>query len=338
MPRFVRATPPLLVLLAASLTAQAQQAPKLPTVETIDVYGIRTVPEAEIRKKLGFAPGDRLPAKRVDVEKRLAKIKGVSRASLTAWADDRRSIVFVGIEEKDAPTTAFNPVPLGPARLEADVVANGEALERARATAGRRSDAGEDLSQGYSLMTNAAARSLQTKNITFAKRDFAQLREVLKTSSDAGHRAIAADVLGYAADRKVVVSDLLTAMRDPAPEVRASAMRALTPIALLAQRSPELGITVPPTSFVDLLSSPVWTDRYKASMALLQLTQTRDSTMIRSLRARALPSLSEMARWKSAQHAQMPFWILGRVAGVPDDSIQAAWMRGDRDAVLKLVK
>jgi len=338
MPRLVRATLPLLILVSMSASAKAQ-APKHPPVGVIDVYGLRTVPEAEVRKKLGFVPGDPLPAKRVDVEKRLARMKGVSRATLIAMTgDDRKSIVFVGIEEKGAPAMTFNPAPLGPARLAPDVIANGEALDRARETARRRSDAGEDLSQGHAVMTNASARVLQTRNIGFAKRDLAQLREVLKTSSDASHRAIAAEVLGYAADKKAVIPDLFSATRDPAPDVRARAMRALVPIALLGQRSPELGISVPPTAFVDLLSSPVWTDRNQASMALVQLTQTRDSTMIRTLRNRAVPALEEMARWSSAKHAQMPFTLFGRAVGVPDDSIQAAWMRGDRDAVLKVAK
>jgi hypothetical protein len=340
MPRLVRAALPLLLLMALSGSGQGQgQAQKHPAVGIIDVYGLHAVPEAQVRKQLGFTSGDPLPAKRVDVEKRLAKIRGVSRATLTAvCCDDRKSIVFVGIEERDGPSLTFNPAPLGPARLEPDVIANGEALDRARETANRRSDGGEDVSQGHSLMTNAAARVLQTRNIGFAKRDLAQLKEVLKTSSDAHHRAIAADVLGYAADKKAVVPDLLAAMRDPAAEVRISAMRALTPIALLGQRSPDLGISVPPSAFVNLLSSPVWTDRSRASKMLVQLTQTRDSAVIRALRDRAVPSLKEMAKWKTAEYAQPSFWVLGRAVGVPDDSIQAAWMRGDRDAVIKAAK
>ena len=36
-----------------------------------------------------------------------------------------------------------------------------------------------------------------------------------------------------------------------------------------------------------------------------------------------------MARWKSPGHAYMPFFILGRVAGMSEDAIAAAWERKD---------
>jgi hypothetical protein len=52
-----------------------------------------------------------------------------------------------------------------------------------------------------------------------------------------------------------------------------------------------------------------------------------------SLRQTALPSLVEMARWKTG-HAYMPFFLLGRVAGIPEDEIAAAWERGDRAAFI----
>jgi hypothetical protein len=42
-----------------------------------------------------------------------------------------------------------------------------------------------------------------------------------------------------------------------------------------------------------------WTDRNKSSLALEMLTESRDPALIADLRARALPSLIEMARWKS---------------------------------------
>jgi len=55
------------------------------------------------------------------------------------------------------------------------------------------------------------------------------------------------------------------------------------------------------------------------------------------LRQKALPSLIEMARWKSAGYAYAPFTLLGRVLGLPEDEITAAWKRGDRASFIEVV-
>jgi hypothetical protein len=41
-----------------------------------------------------------------------------------------------------------------------------------------------------------------------------------------------------------------------------------------------------------------------------------------------------MARWKTLAHALPPYLLLGRVAGLPEDQVQAAWSRGDREWVI----
>jgi hypothetical protein len=50
---------------------------------------------------------------------------------------------------------------------------------------------------------------------------------------------------------------------------------------------------------------------------------------------KALPSLIEMARWKSSGHAQASFVLLGRVAGLPENEINAAWGRGERASFIE---
>jgi len=111
---------------------------------------------------------------------------------------------------------------------------------------------------------------------------------------------------------------------------------------MLGQRNPTLGIVIPPTPFVDLLNSIEWTDLNKSSFALAELTEARDPILMADLRARALRSLIEMARWKSHGHAESAFVVLGRLVGLQDDEIQAAFERGDRgfvlDAAAKLAK
>ena len=45
-----------------------------------------------------------------------------------------------------------------------------------------------------------------------------------------------------------------------------------------------------------------------------------------------------MARWKSPGHAYMPFFILGRVAGMTEEAIAAAWERKDPEAVVSAAR
>jgi hypothetical protein len=45
----------------------------------------------------------------------------------------------------------------------------------------------------------------------------------------------------------------------------------------------------------------------KSSMVLYELTEKRNVKLFELLRRKAIPSLIEMARWKSIGHAGMPF-------------------------------
>jgi hypothetical protein len=47
----------------------------------------------------------------------------------------------------------------------------------------------------------------------------------------------------------------------------------------------------------------------------------------------ALPWLLEMAQWKSYGHANAPFHILGRVAGLPEAEIDKVWDCADCSSV-----
>lgn len=95
---------------------------------------------------------------------------------------------------------------------------------------------------------------------------------------------------------------------------------------------------VPSEPLVDLLNSLVWTDRNKTSMALMQISDARDPALLAQLRARALPSLIEMAQWKTMGHATAPLVILGRIAGMPDADIFAALASNRREPILEAIR
>jgi hypothetical protein len=325
------------LLLSGSATAQRQR----PPLGIIDFYGLHRVHEADARAALHFAEGDSAPnqSARNEATARLRAIPGVVSARLDfVCCDDGRSILYVGIEERGALALRFGATPRGTVHVSDDVRRAGDALQKAIEDAIIRGDAADDLSAGHSLVHDPAARALQEQFIVFAARDFANLRDVLRHAGNPEDRALAAEVLAYAADKRRIVPDLVRATRDPAEDVRNNAMRALWGIATLAQRSPGLKIRVRYDTFVDLLQSPVWTDRNKSSLALLELSESRDRTLLAILRARAMPALVEMARWHSAGHAYAGFVLLGRTAGWSDVDIDNAWQRGDRESLLRLVR
>ena len=91
---------------------------------------------------------------------------------------------------------------------------------------------------------------------------------------------------------------------------------------------------IPHAPFMAFLHSPIWTDRNKATGALMTLSASRDAALLARLRKGALAPLIEMARWKSDGHARPAFVLLGRIAGYSDDAAKAAWDRGERELVI----
>jgi hypothetical protein len=325
-----------LLLFVAPVVAAAAQ---LPPIGTVDLFGVVRTSEQQIRDSLGLKTGDAVPESRRAVAERIERIPGVSHATLSAvCCNDGKTALFVGIVEEGSTPPRWRVAPRGTVRLPEDIVDTHKALEAAWENAVRSGNAEEDRSQGHSLLEDSTARTLQLRYLDFAARFLPRLRAVLRSSADAEHRAIAAEVLGYAADKQSVVRDLVAASGDVDENVRNNAVRALALIAELGQRRPELKITVPVDPFVTLIYSPVWTDRNKASMALAQLTEGRNVALLRTLRSRALGPLMEMARWTSRGHSLAPLLVIGRIGGMSDAQIMEAWQKGEVGPVLQAAK
>ncbi|HYV20981.1 MAG TPA: HEAT repeat domain-containing protein [Verrucomicrobiae bacterium] len=319
-------------------------APEAMTIGIIDFYGRQRVGEAEARAALAFKEGDTFspdgppPETFRATAERLKQLPDVLHVSMTPiCCDAGRLIVYVGLEERDAPALHLRSAPKGKERLPADVLAAAARFGKAFTEAVKRGDNGEDRSQGHSLMHDPATRAIQEEFPGFARRDLATLRRVLKNSSEADHRAVAAQILGYAHDKQAVVGDLVRAMSDPEEAVRNNAMRALLVFADTVPGPGRAVPRVPADPFIEFLHSPEWTDRNKASGALEALTRGRDAGMLATLRKTALVPLSEMAEWKSSGHALPAYLILARIAGKSDADAMQAWDRGDRRAVIDAV-
>jgi hypothetical protein len=319
-----------IVLLAAVLTCVGFGGQERPSIGIIDFYGLRQVSERQVRQALGVQEGDAVPMPVGDLRRRLTALPGVVDASVEAvCCDDGKSILYVGIAEQNTSIVTFRPAPQGSARLPADVRQAGESFEAAFEKAIQRGDFAEDHSKGHALMHDADARTAQERFVAVEAAHDPILRQVLRESGDAEQRALAAQILGYAVDKRTVISDLVAAMTDADKDVRNNATRALWVIAEYAQQSPSLGIRVPTEPFVYLLNSLIWQDRNKSSLALAALSTNRPPELLESIRSKALPSIVEMARWKSRGHAEASVLLLGRIAGIAEETLQDAVSRGD---------
>jgi len=321
------------VLAVASLPAQDLR------VDVLDFYGLRKVSESQIRKTLGVREGDRLPPSKGDAEAKLDQIPGVVESHLEAvCCDSGRTILYVGIEERGAPHFDLRESPEGEVVLQEEIVSTYNRFLEAAQTASRRGVTDEDLTHGHPLMADGAGRAIQEMFPALADTQLANIRDVLRNSSDEAQRAMAAYVLVYASRKSDIVNDLQLALKDADAGVRNNAARSLLALSVLAKLDPASEVRISPTWFIEMLNSLSWSDRNRGLRALQTLTDSRDPLVLDQLRARALDALVDMARWKTLSHALPAFILLGRVAGMPEPEIQSAWSRGDRDAVIAAAK
>lgn len=311
-----------------------------PRIGVIEIYGVRKVSLKKIKSALGVSEGDVLPVSREDAEDRIGEIPGVVASRIeAACCEDRKMVLYVGVEERDAPHFEFRPTPSGDAALPEDIVNNYHALMEAVAGSIRGHNADEDLTNGYSLMADPQCRELQQTFLPMLSRDLALVDRVLHESQSAEQRAIAAYVLQYAPrdarSAKTMINGLQDALQDREDTVRENAMRSLKAIAVGAKLHSNEAILIEPTWFIELMNSIVWSDRRNASLALVSLTEQRNPETLKLLRERALTSVVDMARWHDLEHALPGFILAGRLAGLDEKEIQAAWVSGNREVVIR---
>jgi len=338
--RFIRSGGLTLFSAAVLTTFPAGAEAQLPRVGIIDVYGVHKINPQQIRDALGISVGDSLTSLALlQVPAKLAALEGVASASVDpVCCEDGKTMLYVGVVEDGAPVLELRAAPNGNSRLTPDIVQTGMALGEAQQRAVMRGFVKEDVSQGHSLMADSATRMIQLQLVGLAAKHLDTLRNVLRTSSDPDHRAFAAEVLAYNANKQAVVGDLVYAMRDPNSDVRNNATRGLALIAMYGNQHPELKIKVPYEPFIDLLNSLSWTDRNKSSLALMQLTESRNPALLAALKARAFDSIVDIARWTNPGHSMAGVVMLGRIAGIPDQEIYAMFERGERDKIIQAAR
>ena len=323
---------PLAFLLLIAWGAAAQP----PKTGDINFYGLRKLTSDKVLGTIGLKSGDPLPASKGDLEDRLEEVSGVVAARVEAvCCDDASAILFIGVEERGSPHFDTRPAPVGTASLPESLMTAYRDFMITVARATQIGTASEDLTAGESRLADPAARTLQEPLSAFAADHPEVLRDVLRNSPEPEERAVAAAVLGYAPKKNEVVNDLQFALQDAEPAVRSNAVRALKAIVVLSQKRPELNLKIEPTWIVAMLNSLALSDREQAAQTLVVLTENPNAAALDLMRQRALPALSDMARWKTLRYALPSFLLLGRTAGIPEAELEQQWRAGDRETTIR---
>ncbi len=303
----------------------------------IEFFGYKGLDIAKVRKALPVHEGDAYSDRtKSQVRQAVAGVIGKDSTDVAAiCCDDKGNrLLFVGLPGASNIGFAYNPEPKGNERLSSDIMDLYGRLDRALEEAVRKGGqaAEEDDSNGYALVTDPTARSLELAVRQWAIKHEQELLRVLEFSSAAEDRRVASDALGYARQSREQIIALVRAARDPDDEVRNNATRAL---GVLVRSDPQLASDIAPDTFIEILNSGTWTDRNKGTSLLMQLTAGRNSDLLAKIRSIALDSLIEMASWRDPSHAYFARIVLGRVAGLPEDRLEKLAWNGPVDPIIE---
>jgi hypothetical protein len=326
----------LILIITLSVLAFAQAQPI--TVGTIDFYGYAGLDTERIRAALPLREGDVLSheskEKTIDSIKRAVK-QAVGREPsdvATLCCDEGGKVqIYIGLVGEQARHIRYNPAPHGSIRLPPSAIRVSREADEALSNALGRGVFGQDGSQGYALSVDPLARAKQLALHTYAERNAPLLRRVLNSASDVEERQIAAEMTGYGGSSHEQLRALVRASRDVDALVRNNAIRAL---GVLARSSARIAAMIPAETFIEMLNSGTWTDRNKSYFVLSAITERRDPHLLARIRAEALTSLIEMARWHSLGHAYAPRLILGRIAGIDEKELVRMIDRGETESII----
>jgi hypothetical protein len=332
----MKSLPLILIITLSTLTFAQDQSV---TVGSIDFYGYDGLDLDRVRAVLPLREGDKLSRdardKTIDAIKRAVKQTLGREPSdvATLCCDERVSLqIYIGLLAARAQHIHYNPAPHGSISLPPIAIKVFTEADEALSNAIGRGVFGHDSSKGYALSLDPEARAKQLALHDYAARNASLLRRVLKSAQDAGQRRIAAEMVGYTGVSREQLSALVRASRDVDADVRNNALRAL---GVLASSNPRVVARLPSESFIELLNSGIWTDRNKSALVLSVLTERRDTRLLARLRAQALGSLVEMARWHSLGHASTPRLILGRIIGIDEKELTKMVERGEIEPIIK---
>jgi len=328
----------LLLIAILIVAAPAFSQDESVTVGAIDFYGGDGLDLNSIRAALPLREGDRVS--RASKEKMITGLReAIKRVTGHEPSDvepfccnDRGTLmIYIGLGGESAGQIRYNPPPRDSVRLPAVALKVYREADAAWLNAMKKGVSGEDDSQGYALSLDPEARSKQLAVHAYVARHAATVKRVLESARDVEQRQIAAEMLGYAGRSREQIRALIRASYDVDDGVRNNAIRAL---AVISRSSSEATAMIPGECFVDLLNSGVWTDRNKSAALLGALTEQRNPGLLTCLREHAVPSLLEMARWSYPGHADSARLMLGRIAGIDEQTLTGLLERHEVEPII----
>src|SRR5215217_2768799 len=270
-------------------------------IAIIDFFGYGHFDVAKLRSVLPIQPGTSIKQSdwttyrsRIDEAIRSQTGKPPTDVARVCCDESGNSMIYIGVAGTSSVAVQHKPAPKGEERLPAAALKLNQETEEALTKAALAGRTQQDNSNGYALSADRELRAKELEIREFALANETMLRNVLSSSSDAEHRAIAAEFLGYVNVSARQIADLTEAARDPDEGVRNNAVRALGVIASSSQQRARM---ILPNPFIALLKSDKWVDRNKGSWLLINLTESRDPKLLKQLAKEAMDALVEMARW-----------------------------------------
>ena len=323
----------VLILLAPVALAQLEDA----HVGLVDFYGLNGLDPNQLRAALTVRPGDKLlwPAVPNTIKEELIKVTGRPYTHFSPVCCDKtgRWMLYIGFGAPSA-SEAPRPKPSASLTLPPELTAlYDEFMTALPASLKFAAGTHEDYTRGYSLSSHPPMRATQMRMREAAVEHEALLLRVLLDAADDKQRIAAAQLAGYTRQSPRQIEVLMEASRDANATVRNNATRALGVLAA----TPEFARQIPAAPFIDMLNSPVWSDRNKGLMLLTFHTRSRDPQVLAAIRAKALPALIEMAQWQFAGHAAGPIRLLGRIAGMDESELDKLADKGDAGPLIAAV-
>lgn len=323
----------LCLMFAGALYAQP------PRVGLVEYYGYQKLSPERISRMAGVAAGDPLPPAKADVVQQLERSPDVVQAHVEGYCCFGDQVVlYLGVLESGSRPFSLHSPPSEDLQLPLKLDLVYKRLLRSLEAAHGRGITGETLDRGYPLSEDAEARRAQETLALLVDPLVPDLGQIVRRAADDQVRAAAVYILAYTADRRAAESHLQYALRDFHPDVRQNALRTLDLVRRSLSEKPDGDFVVSSTWLIEMLSSVVWADRTEAAKVLADLTATRPESVLLTLEDRGLNSLAQMALWKTPEHAQAPYLLLGRIAGMSDDEILASFRSGNRELVLNAIR
>ena len=304
------------------------------TIGNIDLFGYGHLDVVKLRSVLPIKPGESVNRSewnsyrsKIDEAIRSETGKPPTDVALVCCDEHGNSVLYIGVAGSSSVAVQHKTAPKSTARLPAAALKLNQETEEALRKVILSGGGEEDDSNGYALSSDPELRAKELQIREFALTNEDLLRTVLASSSDAEHRAIAAQFLGYVNVSARQIADLTDAARDPDPGVRNNAVRALSVIAGSSQQRASMIAAKP---FITLLTSDTWFDRNKGAWLLINLTNSRDPKLLDQLRKEAMNALIEMARWHFAGHASFARRLLGRIGGIEESRLDTLVMQNDQ--------